>query len=221
MNSAMAITPPDDGRITRPRSGSNRQVSLYASRIKPGVTPLALDRPNAGRVPRLPDLPPLPASPRWDSLSNGAHLVNRGSTSSRSSPSPYDVPRDPLSHQPMAPPVASPMRAGVGPIPSPRDALTGTPSPRSGSPPVPLTAKSSFADLRLADGGGGGGGGHVLVVVVLMLVRGAVEESGMHGCTKRPAVLPTPRSCSHTTRRITQILYSSSTMWCLSSWISM
>ncbi|PWI73262.1 hypothetical protein PCL_10277 [Purpureocillium lilacinum] len=40
---------------------------------------------------------------------------------------------------------------------------------------------------------GGGGGGHVLVVV-LMLVRGAVEESGMHGCTKRPAVLPTPRS---------------------------
>ncbi|GJN83171.1 hypothetical protein PLIIFM63780_006719 [Purpureocillium lilacinum] len=162
MNSAMAITPPDDGRITRPRSGSNRQVSLYASRIKPGVTPLALDRPNAGRVPRLPDLPPLPASPRWDSLSNGAHLVNRGSTSSGSSPAPYDVPRDPLSHQPMAPPVASPMRAGVGPIPSPRDAFTGTPSPRSGSPPVPLTAKSSFADLRLADGGGGGGGGVVV-----------------------------------------------------------
>ena len=82
-------------------------------------------------------------------------------------------------------------------------------------------AVTCMTRLGVADGGGGGGGGHVLVVVVLMLVRGAVEESGMHGCTKRPAVLPTPRSCSHTTRRITQILYSSSTMWCLSSWISM
>lgn len=82
-------------------------------------------------------------------------------------------------------------------------------------------AVTCMTRLGVADGGGGGGGGHVFVVVVLMLVRGAVEESGMHGCTKRPAVLPTPRSCSHTTRRITQILYSSSTMWCLSSWISM
>ncbi|KAJ6445369.1 GTPase-activating protein gyp3 [Purpureocillium lavendulum] len=158
MNSAMAVAPPDDARIERSRSGNNRQISLYASRIKPVVAPLALDldRPNmAERTPRLPDLPPLPVSPRWDSLSNGAHLMNRSPTSSRASPSPYDVLPDAHPHQAIAPPMASPMGPGFGPIPSPRDALAGTPSPRSGSPPVPLTAKSSFADLRLADGSGG------------------------------------------------------------------
>ncbi|POR38795.1 GTPase-activating protein gyp3 [Tolypocladium paradoxum] len=146
----MAVTHPDDnGPVERQRSVHNRQCSVYASRIKPTVTSLALDGTSAvERVPQLPDLPPLPVSPRWASLSHGVHLINRSPTSPGHPYSPHDA-RPELHGQQS---VVSPMRAAFGPAHQSRDALTGTPEPRSNSPSMPLTAKSSFAETRSPDG---------------------------------------------------------------------
>ncbi|KND89509.1 GTPase-activating protein gyp3 [Tolypocladium ophioglossoides CBS 100239] len=121
----MAIPRRDEnGPVEGQRSVHNRQCSVYASRIKPTVSPLALDSTSAvetvERMPQLPHLPPLPVSPRWDSLSHGS--------------------------------LVSPMRAAFGPAQQTRDALARTPEPRSDSPSMPLTTKSSLAEVRLPDG---------------------------------------------------------------------
>lgn len=69
---SMAVSHLDTGAsIDRQRSISNRQCSVYASRLRPSLSPID----TAEQAMQLPQLPPLPVSPRWDSLSNGTHLI--------------------------------------------------------------------------------------------------------------------------------------------------
>ncbi|PNY24144.1 GTPase-activating protein gyp3 [Tolypocladium capitatum] len=142
----MAIPRPDADE--HQRSVHNRQCSLYASRIKPTVSPLPPDGTSVDSMPQLPDLPRLPVAPRWDSLSHGVHLINRSPTSPGHPYSPHDA--WPELHGQQS--VVSPVRAASGPAQPTPDALTEAPGPRSGSPPMPLTAKSSLAEMRSPDG---------------------------------------------------------------------
>lgn len=108
----MAVSHVDDdlGPFGRKQSIQRRQVSLYASRIKPAtppqnrqtVTGTPLDLNGA---PQLPQIPSLPISPRWDSLSNGSHLMLNSPTSPMFPPhaagldSPLQPHPQPLSHR--------------------------------------------------------------------------------------------------------------------------
>ncbi|RDA85722.1 hypothetical protein CP532_0742 [Ophiocordyceps camponoti-leonardi (nom. inval.)] len=75
---SMAVSRLDNGgSVERQRSLRNRQCSVYASRIRPTVSPIAVH----GSDPQPVQLPPLPVSPRWDSLSNGSHLILSSPTS--------------------------------------------------------------------------------------------------------------------------------------------
>ncbi|RDA94055.1 hypothetical protein CP533_5325 [Ophiocordyceps camponoti-saundersi (nom. inval.)] len=75
---SMAVPRFDNGgSVERQRSLRNRQCSVYASRIRPSVSPIAVH----GSDPQAVQLPPLPVSPRWDSLSNGSHLILSSPTS--------------------------------------------------------------------------------------------------------------------------------------------
>ncbi|RCI10223.1 hypothetical protein L249_8720 [Ophiocordyceps polyrhachis-furcata BCC 54312] len=76
---SMAVSRFDNGgSVERQRSLRNRQCSVYASRIRPSVSPIAVH----GSDPQAAvQLPPLPVSPRWDSLSNGSHLILSSPTS--------------------------------------------------------------------------------------------------------------------------------------------
>ncbi|KAM4067096.1 rab-GTPase-TBC domain-containing protein [Hirsutella rhossiliensis] len=124
----MALSPlDDDGPVQRHRSVRNRQCSVYASRIRPVLAPLALDGgPPPAHMPQVPQLPPLPVSPRWDSLSNGSHVIHH-SPESPTNPLDRSWP-EPPSHQF----VASPMRPLFSPVPS--DTQSASADSRSSSP---------------------------------------------------------------------------------------
>ncbi|KJZ71314.1 hypothetical protein HIM_09288 [Hirsutella minnesotensis 3608] len=128
---------PDDV-IERQRSVRNRQCSVYASRIKPGVTPLTIDGPPLAVDTDMDQLPPLPISPRWDSLSNSSHIIG-GSPRSPLSP------RDGLawldSHS--ANFIASPVRLAYADVMS---------DSRCSSPTKSCRTKSSRTDMRSPEG---------------------------------------------------------------------
>lgn len=112
---AMTLSPLDaldedgGGPVQRNRSVHNRQCSVYASRIRPIPALLTLD--GSSPVPAsVPQLPPLPVSPRWDSLSNGSHVIHQ-SPESPTNPLDRSWP-EPPSHQF----VASPMRPLFSPV---------------------------------------------------------------------------------------------------------
>ncbi|PFH55376.1 hypothetical protein XA68_18469 [Ophiocordyceps unilateralis] len=89
----MAVSRFDNGgSIERQRSLRNRQCSVYASRIRPNLSPIAIHT-NDG-APQAIQLPPLPVSPRWDSLSNGSHLILSSPTSTDEGWSEVQVPAE-------------------------------------------------------------------------------------------------------------------------------
>ncbi|ODA77280.1 hypothetical protein RJ55_06907 [Drechmeria coniospora] len=144
----MAVMPPAEiDTVGRHRGVQNRQCALYASRIKPTVTPLVLDSSDAARSPVLP------VSPRWDSLSHGPFLKNRSPTSTGRA-SPFDARPEPQGQQGLPAQtqtqVQAPTWAGTEAVP--RESLSGHSTPERRSPSVPLSAKSSMAEMRSLDG---------------------------------------------------------------------
>lgn len=123
----MAVSPLDDnGPVQRNRSVRNRQCSVYASRIRPVLSPLSLD---GGPPPAAsPQLPPLPVSPRWDSLSNGSHMIHH-SPESPTNPLDRSWPEPPSNHF-----VTSPMRPLFSPVPTLSSSDTPSADSRSSSP---------------------------------------------------------------------------------------
>ncbi|KAL7792112.1 hypothetical protein V8C37DRAFT_129077 [Trichoderma ceciliae] len=116
MNS-MTVSQPGGGH-NRQQSIANRQASLYASRMKSPPPPLTSPPPSSSidGHERPPQLSPMPISPRWDSLSNGSHMMLHSPmsplpprTPSQSSwyeryaqieqESPQDQPQQPAVHQ--------------------------------------------------------------------------------------------------------------------------
>lgn len=145
----MAVPQPgEEGPFPAPLMMQNRNYSLYASRIKP----LVIDSNAQEEPPQVPDLPALPISPRWDSLSNGPHLLNQTT--------PCPVFRTFPTVRPEASPTQQfPVLAGpvVSPPPmhdpGPRRIIHSRDSgPRSASPSMSLRNKSSLADLRITEG---------------------------------------------------------------------
>lgn len=67
----------------RQKITKNRQVSLYATRLKTEIPafPTDLALPNGTTTPSESPSPSIPIMPRWDSLQNGAHVLQQSPTS--------------------------------------------------------------------------------------------------------------------------------------------
>lgn len=68
----------EDEGSRRQKGMKNRHVSVYAARVKVDVPPFTMFSPvdHGDDDAPLPPMPPLPIAPRWDSLSNGPHLLS-------------------------------------------------------------------------------------------------------------------------------------------------
>lgn len=140
----MAVAHPDEvGSVGRHTSVRNRQFSLYAARkAQSPPSPLPMPIELADRVPQLPQISPLPGPARWDSLSNGAHVMPLSPTSPRH-------PRPMSPHQPQ--PLSPSSRTFSYDVPGTMAPDMRMPDTRNEPPSRPLTAKSSLADIRAQD----------------------------------------------------------------------
>ncbi|PHH87529.1 hypothetical protein CDD83_8741 [Cordyceps sp. RAO-2017] len=147
----MAVSQFDDGAVERQRSVRNRQCSVYASRIRPAIAPLNLDAASApGRVAPVPEVPPMPVSPRWDSLSNGSHLINHSPTSSPGHPlddSWSELPYRPFVASPARPVFEQPSSAAADGAESPGKSPSKAASAWAASKP-----RTFRSDVRSSDG---------------------------------------------------------------------